>query len=78
MRISGSCKQGNNVFVRILTNFFQNLQALSISRSLFEAKAAAEKGKLVCSDLRRSVIEKIEAAGGKVDYVEVRHQVSSV
>ncbi|GKA09342.1 pantoate--beta-alanine ligase [Tanacetum coccineum] len=49
-------------------------QALSISRSLFEAKAAAEKGKLVCSDLRRSVIEKIEAAAGKVDYVEIVDQ----
>ncbi|PWA83090.1 pantoate--beta-alanine ligase [Artemisia annua] len=49
-------------------------QALSISRSLFEAKSAAEKGKLVCSDLRRSVIEKIEAAGGKVDYVEIVDQ----
>lgn len=42
-------------------------QALSISRSLFEAK----KGKNICSELRRSVIESIEAAGGKIDYVEV-------
>ena len=46
---------------------YKMLQALSISRSLFEAK----KGKNICSELRRSVIESIEAAGGKIDYVEV-------
>ncbi|CAH1431903.1 unnamed protein product [Lactuca virosa] len=45
---------------------------LSISRSLFEAK----KGKNICSELRRSVIESIEAAGGKIDYVEIVDQES--
>ncbi|KAL7588716.1 hypothetical protein Lser_V15G38974 [Lactuca serriola] len=47
-------------------------QALSISRSLFEAK----KGKNICSELRRSVIGSIEAAGGKIDYVEIVDQES--
>ncbi|KAI3514542.1 hypothetical protein L1887_13038 [Cichorium endivia] len=51
-------------------------QALSISRSLFEAKSAAKKGKNICSELRRLVIESIEAAGGKVDYVEIVDQES--
>ncbi|KAI3772900.1 hypothetical protein L6452_04094 [Arctium lappa] len=51
-------------------------QALSISRSLFEAKSAAKSGKTVCSELRRSVIESMEAAGGKIDYVEIVDQES--
>ncbi|KAK1420596.1 hypothetical protein QVD17_22314 [Tagetes erecta] len=51
-------------------------QALSISRSLFEAKSAAKKGKNICSELRQSVIESIEAAGGKIDYVEIVDQES--
>ncbi|KAJ9548006.1 hypothetical protein OSB04_020549 [Centaurea solstitialis] len=51
-------------------------QALSISRSLFEAKSAAKGGKTACSELRRSVIESIEAAGGKIDYVEIVDQES--
>nr|XP_043621270.1 pantoate--beta-alanine ligase [Erigeron canadensis] len=51
-------------------------QALSISRSLFEAKLAAKNGKSICSELRRSVIESIEAAGGKIDYVEIVDQES--
>ncbi|KAI3801131.1 hypothetical protein L1987_29234 [Smallanthus sonchifolius] len=51
-------------------------QALSISRSLFEAKSAAKTGKNICSELRQSVIESIEAAGGKIDYVEIVDQES--
>ncbi|KAI7748274.1 hypothetical protein M8C21_000388 [Ambrosia artemisiifolia] len=51
-------------------------QALSISRALFEAKADAQKGKNICSELRRSVIESIEASGGKIDYVEIVDQES--
>ncbi|MFS7930310.1 putative pantoate--beta-alanine ligase (AMP-forming) [Helianthus anomalus] len=51
-------------------------QALSISRALFEAKSAAKKGNNNCSELRRSVIESIEAAGGKIDYVEIVDQES--
>ncbi|KAK9055658.1 hypothetical protein SSX86_026743 [Deinandra increscens subsp. villosa] len=51
-------------------------QALSISRALFEARSAAKKGKNICSELRRSMIESIEAAGGKIDYVEIVDQES--
>ncbi|KAJ0757872.1 putative pantoate--beta-alanine ligase (AMP-forming) [Helianthus annuus] len=51
-------------------------QALSISRALFEAKSAAKKGNNNCSEVRRSVIESIEAAGGKIDYVEIVDQES--
>ncbi|KAD3068513.1 hypothetical protein R6Q59_017474 [Mikania micrantha] len=51
-------------------------QALSISRSLFEAKSAARKGKIICSELRKSVTESIEASGGKIDYVEIVDQES--
>ncbi|KAL8191893.1 hypothetical protein R6Q57_028624 [Mikania cordata] len=51
-------------------------QALSISRSLFEAKSAARKGKIICSELSKSVTESIEAAGGKIDYVEIADQES--
>ncbi|XP_071721559.1 pantoate--beta-alanine ligase [Rutidosis leptorrhynchoides] len=54
----------------------QRKQALSISRSLFEAKSAAKKGETICSELRRSVIECIEFAGGKIDYVEIVDQES--
>ncbi|KAI3742027.1 hypothetical protein L1987_59706 [Smallanthus sonchifolius] len=54
----------------------QREQALSISRSLFEAKSAAKSGKNISSELRRSVIESIEAAGGKFDYVEIVDQES--
>ncbi|XP_076940020.1 pantoate--beta-alanine ligase-like [Bidens hawaiensis] len=51
-------------------------QALSISRALFEAKSAAYKGEKIVGDLRQSVIESIEAAGGKIDYVEIVDQES--
>ncbi|KAL4571920.1 hypothetical protein LXL04_018688 [Taraxacum kok-saghyz] len=51
-------------------------QALSISRSLIEAKSYANKGKKLCSELRKSVIDSIETAGGKIDYVEIVDQES--
>ncbi|KAH6813745.1 pantoate-beta-alanine ligase [Perilla frutescens var. frutescens] len=51
-------------------------KALSISESLFKAKTAAEKGRLLCRDLKDSVIRTIHEAGGKVDYAEIVDQES--
>lgn len=48
------------------------LQALSISQSLYRAKSAAESGEVNCTELRKSVMQTIQDAGGKVDYAEVR------
>ena len=48
------------------------LQALSISRSLTEAKAAAENGQVNCRELMNSVIRSVQGAGGLIDYAEVR------
>lgn len=52
--------------------FFLHLQALSINRSLSKAKFAVERGQVSSKELRNSVIQAIEEAGGKVDYAEVR------
>ncbi|XP_015575965.1 pantoate--beta-alanine ligase isoform X2 [Ricinus communis] len=46
-------------------------KALSISRSLLEAKSCAEKGQINCRELRDLVIQAINGAGGKIDYAEV-------
>ncbi|KAL3531131.1 hypothetical protein ACH5RR_010453 [Cinchona calisaya] len=51
-------------------------KALSISRSLGEAKAAAEKGQVKCRELRNSVIQAVEESGGVIDYVEIVDQES--
>ncbi|KAM7521796.1 hypothetical protein LguiA_011698 [Lonicera macranthoides] len=51
-------------------------KALSISRSLSKAKAAVEKGQVSCRELRNSVTEAIQEAGGKVDYAEIVEQES--
>ncbi|KAL8055370.1 hypothetical protein ABFX02_04G051600 [Erythranthe guttata] len=51
-------------------------KALSISKSLSNAKFAAEKGQLNCKELRDSVIQAIQEAGGKVDYAEIVDQES--
>ncbi|PON51969.1 Pantoate-beta-alanine ligase [Parasponia andersonii] len=51
-------------------------QALSINRSLSRARIAAEKGQVNCRELRDSVIEAIEEAGGKLDYAEIADQES--
>lgn len=48
-----------------------DLQALSISKSLLNAKSAVEKGQVNCQELRDSVVQAITKAGGKVDYAEV-------
>lgn len=47
------------------------LQALSISKSLLTAKSAAEKGQVVCQELKDAVVRVITKAGGKIDYAEV-------
>lgn len=47
------------------------MQALSISKSLSEARSSAEKGQVNCKELRDLVIQAISESGGRVDYVEV-------
>ncbi|KAJ8441371.1 hypothetical protein Cgig2_009079 [Carnegiea gigantea] len=49
-------------------------KALSINRSLSEAKLAVERGQMSSRELRSSVIQAIEEAGGKVDYAEIVDQ----
>ncbi|XP_059626143.1 pantoate--beta-alanine ligase isoform X2 [Cornus florida] len=49
-------------------------KALSINRSLLKSKCAAEKGQVNCGDLRNSVIQAIQEAGGRVDYAEIVDQ----
>ncbi|KAK6164293.1 hypothetical protein DH2020_001157 [Rehmannia glutinosa] len=51
-------------------------KALSINKSLFDAKFAAEKGQVDCKELRDSVVQAILEAGGKVDYAEIVDQES--
>lgn len=49
-------------------------KALTINRSLSKAKYAAEMGQTSSKELRDSVVQGIEEAGGKVDYVEIVNQ----
>lgn len=49
-------------------------KALSINRSLSKAKLAVERGQVSSKELRSSVIQAIEEAGGKVDYAEILDQ----
>ncbi|KAG8389100.1 hypothetical protein BUALT_Bualt02G0194200 [Buddleja alternifolia] len=51
-------------------------KALSISKSLYNAKFAAENGQVDCKELRDTVIRAIQEAGGKVDYAEIVEQES--
>ncbi|CAI0560968.1 unnamed protein product [Linum tenue] len=51
-------------------------KALSISKSLFQAKSLAETGQTNCGELRDSLVQAITGAGGKVDYVEIVDQQS--
>ncbi|XP_071918734.1 pantoate--beta-alanine ligase-like [Coffea arabica] len=51
-------------------------KALSISRSLTEAKVAAENGQVNCRELIKSVIQSVQEAGGLIDYAEVVDQES--
>ncbi|XP_051118676.1 pantoate--beta-alanine ligase [Andrographis paniculata] len=52
----------------------ERAKALSISKSLFSAKLAAEKGQVNCQELINSVAQSITKAGGKVDYAEIVDQ----
>ncbi len=49
----------------------ERARALSLSRSLFEARDAAARGDRDAEGLRRRARERLEAAGARVDYVEV-------
>ncbi|XP_057480298.1 pantoate--beta-alanine ligase [Actinidia eriantha] len=49
-------------------------KALSINRSLSEAKSAAVKGQVDCRELKNLVIQAIHEAGGRVDYAEIVDQ----
>lgn len=51
-------------------------KALSINRSLSKAKLAAEKGQVNCMELKNSVIQAIQEAGGRIDYAEIVDQES--
>lgn len=48
-----------------------------MNRSLSRARISAENGQVNCRELRDSVIEAIEEAGGRVDYAEVTLETSS-
>nr|XP_010909335.1 pantoate--beta-alanine ligase [Elaeis guineensis] len=49
-------------------------KALSINRSLLQAKLSVQKGKHSCQDLKNLVVQTITKAGGRIDYVEVVEQ----
>ncbi|TYI19676.1 hypothetical protein ES332_A07G181100v1 [Gossypium tomentosum] len=49
-------------------------KALSISRSLSKAKAAAKEGQVKCRELKDSAILTITQAGGRIDYAEIVDQ----
>ncbi|KAL2470644.1 Pantoate--beta-alanine ligase [Abeliophyllum distichum] len=68
----GLAKSSRNV--RLSPDDRQN--ALSISKSLFKAKFAAENGQIDCQELRNAVIQAVHEAGGKIDYAEIVDQES--
>ncbi|XVF81153.1 hypothetical protein PTKIN_Ptkin15bG0134000 [Pterospermum kingtungense] len=51
-------------------------KALSISKSLFRAKSAAEEGQVKCRELKDLAVQNITEAGGKIDYAEIVDQES--
>ncbi|KAL8143829.1 hypothetical protein V2J09_016861 [Rumex salicifolius] len=51
-------------------------KALSINKSLFKAKSAAEQGQINCRELQNLVIQSVQEAGGRVDYAEIVDQES--
>lgn len=51
-------------------------KALSINRSLYKAKLAAQNGQISSGTLRESAVEEILEAGGKIDYAEIVDQES--
>ncbi|KAL3645078.1 hypothetical protein CASFOL_010258 [Castilleja foliolosa] len=68
----GLAKSSRNVHL----SAHERERALSISKSLFNAKFAAEHGHVDCRELIDSVIKAIKKADGKVDYVEIVDQES--
>jgi pantoate--beta-alanine ligase len=48
-------------------------RALSLSRALFEARDAAARGDRDAAALRSRARERLDAAGARVDYVEIVH-----
>ncbi|CAI9107460.1 OLC1v1006813C1 [Oldenlandia corymbosa var. corymbosa] len=51
-------------------------KALSISRSLAEARIAAGNGNVNCKELKKSAIQAVQEAGGVIDYAEIVDQES--
>lgn len=51
-------------------------KALSIYKSLSEAKNTAQNGKINCQELTGSIVQAVTEAGGRVDYVEIVEQES--
>jgi pantoate--beta-alanine ligase len=45
--------------------------AVSISRSLKSAKLAISEGEKRIETVRKTIVSKIEAGGGKIDYIEI-------
>uniref|UniRef100_A0A0A9H1A7 Pantoate--beta-alanine ligase n=1 Tax=Arundo donax TaxID=35708 RepID=A0A0A9H1A7_ARUDO len=56
----------------------QREKALSISRSLVNAKTAALSGNNHSQQIKDEIVQKITEAGGQVDYVEIVEQESLV
>jgi pantoate--beta-alanine ligase len=51
----------------------ERIQGLSLSKALFAARDAAERGRRIAHTLVEEAASRIEAAGARVDYVEVVH-----
>nr|AFK45854.1 unknown [Lotus japonicus] len=49
-------------------------KAVSINKSLFRAKSAAEDGQIHCEKLINLVVQSITEAGGRIDYAEIVDQ----
>ncbi|KAL5210477.1 hypothetical protein ABZP36_006100 [Zizania latifolia] len=52
--------------------------ALSINRSLVDARTAALKGNTDCEQIRNKIVQTLTETGGQVDYVEIVEQESLV
>uniref|UniRef100_A0A0D9W1H2 Pantoate--beta-alanine ligase n=1 Tax=Leersia perrieri TaxID=77586 RepID=A0A0D9W1H2_9ORYZ len=51
-------------------------KALSISRSLVDARTAALKGNTDCTQIKNKIVQTVTETGGEVDYVEIVEQES--
>jgi len=54
----------------------ERTRALALSRALFEARDAAARGERDAARLRARGRERLEAAGARVDYVEIVHPIT--